>query len=387
MQVNGNTMRRIRKSNILYLLLIFFFSQLEISFPCQVQDSDTGQDSVKVKSSGLMPLPVIGYSPETKMMFGGVLNYYFRESGSRSDSRPSTILPVFIYTQKKQIMTSLNFDLYWKNELYHLTGSIYYLKFPDLFYGIGNNMPDEAEEKYTPRNTGTELIFQKRISPGLYLGIQYKYEDRKIIKIEEEGMLSPNIIPGSRGGKTSQAGMLLNFDTRDNTYSPQSGKYFLFSALFSGDFTVSDYQNNNYNFDIRKYFSYKSSIFPNSSHVFAFQGYLNFITGAPSFNNLSLFGGETLMRGYYQGRYRDKNMAAFQLEYRSPIWKKMGFVSFAGFGDVSDKISNFRLGDLKHSIGFGFRYQLVAGEKMNIRFDYGIGRDTSGFYIGFGEAF
>ena len=34
---------------------------------------------------------------------------------------------------------------------------------------------------------------------------------------------------------------------------------------------------------------------------------------------LSLMGGESLMRGYYLGRYRDKNLVAGQVEYILPF--------------------------------------------------------------------
>ena len=62
-------------------------------------------------------------------------------------------------------------------------------------------------------------------------------------------------------------------------------------------------------------------------------------------------------------------------------------VSFAGFGDVAGKISKFQLRDLKTSVGFGIRCLFVPKEKLNLRFDFGFGKNTSGFYINFMEAF
>ena len=93
------------------------------------------------------------------------------------------------------------------------------------------------------------------------------------------------------------------------------------------------------------------------------------------------------MRGYYEGRYRDKNMIVFQMEHRMPVWWRFGMVGFLGFGDVSDTIRNFALKEFKHSIGFGIRYLLNPEEKLNIRLDYAFGKDTSGFYITWFEAF
>jgi hypothetical protein len=94
------------------------------------------------------------------------------------------------------------------------------------------------------------------------------------------------------------------------------------------------------------------------------------------------------MRGYYLGRYRDKNMIAIQAEYRwlPAIWR-FGIVGFAGFGDVADKISRFDFGGFEYSYGFGLRFLLNPEQKINLRLDFGFGKGTSGIYFTAGEAF
>jgi hypothetical protein len=94
------------------------------------------------------------------------------------------------------------------------------------------------------------------------------------------------------------------------------------------------------------------------------------------------------MRGYYLGRFRDRNMIAVQAEYRIvPIWWRLGAVVFGGFGDVADEPGDFALGDLKYSIGGGFRFLLIPAERIALRADFGFGDGDSGFYITLGEAF
>ena len=119
-----------------------------------------------------------------------------------------------------------------------------------------------------------------------------------------------------------------------------------------------------------------------ASHVLAVQGYMNVINGEPPFYMLSLLGGQYLMRGYYEGRYRDKNMLAVQMEYRLPRWKRIGATGF-----VAPATSNFALKNLKPSAGLGLRYLLVPVEKINLRLDLGWGKDSSGFYLAMAEAF
>ena len=93
------------------------------------------------------------------------------------------------------------------------------------------------------------------------------------------------------------------------------------------------------------------------------------------------------MRGYYRGRYRDKNMIAFQMEYRIPVWWRLGLVGFVGFGDVADKVSHFELLNFKYSVGWGVRYLLLSQERINVRLDFGIGGGSSNLYITINEAF
>ena len=95
-----------------------------------------------------------------------------------------------------------------------------------------------------------------------------------------------------------------------------------------------------------------------------------------------------MMRGYYLGRYRDKDMVFVQMEHRiMPVWWRFGLVGFLGFGSVTDGIENFELGDLRHSVGLGIRFQFDRAARLSIRADYALGEDSSGFYLGVKEAF
>jgi hypothetical protein len=103
---------------------------------------------------------------------------------------------------------------------------------------------------------------------------------------------------------------------------------------------------------------------------------------------MGLLGGDAIMRGYYLGRYRDRNLVCCQVEYRVvPVVWRLGVVGFLGFGDVADRIKNLRFGDFKYSYGFGLRYIFNREQKFNMRLDFGFGKGTSGIYITGSEAF
>ena len=363
-------------------IIFFFLSVLLIFvFPPLVSGEQAEKYKGGQKKSNLILLPIIYYTPETKLAggLGGI--YSFHTSRNPSRSRPSSIMMALVYTQKKQSIIEFGPDLYLKNEAYHLMGKISFTNFSDRFYGIGKATSEDMKEDFTSRITRINLNLQAKLRPKLYVGLQYELEHNDIIKVEEDGELVRGEILGTGGGTASGLGFIINRDARNNIFFPSAGDFCELSATLFRDGLGSSYDFTRYRLDLRKYFP----LF--SSHVLAFQGYFNMITGAPPFQMLSLMGGQNWMRGYYRGRFRDKNMIVFQLEYRLPVFRKLGIVGFLGFGDVADKVDNFILNDFKYSAGFGFRYLLSPEEKINVRFDFGFCKESFGFYVAVSEAF
>ena len=210
------------KNSINVRLLLSLLVSSCVLIPTQSSAQDSQQETER-KNAGFIYFPIIFSTPETGFAAGSAVSYYYRNPDSNPDSRPSTITPMFIYTHKKQIMTQLNLDLYLKDELYRLFVNINYVKFPDKFYGIGNDLPESSEEDFTSRRSLVLLDFQRRISPGLNLGVQYEFGHSKVIEVEDLGLLSSGSIPGSTGGTVSGVGIIINRDTRDNIFYPTSG--------------------------------------------------------------------------------------------------------------------------------------------------------------------
>ena len=165
-----------------------------------------------------------------------------------------------------------------------------------------------------------------RFHPGLYVGIQYEIMHATLTKVEEDGLLVQGDIPGTETGLTSGIGFRLHLDTRDNVFSPSSGRFCQAATSFFTESLGSDHSFPRYPLDLREYIT----LLPD--YVLAAQAYLQANTGEPPFYLMPLFGGSSIMRGYYAGRYRDRNMAAFQVELRAPVWRRLGLVGFAGMG-------------------------------------------------------
>ena len=124
--------------------------------------------------------------------------------------------------------------------------------------------------------------------------------------------------------------------------------------------------------------------------VLAFQLYGQFTLGNPPFNMLSLMGGESLMRGYYLGRYRDKHLIAGQVEYRIlpfDFSKRWGASVFVAAGEVFSEDNIFQINRLLPTGGFGVRYLVFPEKDIYTRIDISFTGEGRGVYFFIGEAF
>ena len=361
----------------------------------QGQAGEGGSDTTSTQQeeangNSLIPLPVVFYQPETGFGFGLTAMYFLRSSGSAdADSTAETqlqssyIAPVAIYTLKKQIILSARIELYPNRGDYRILGEAGFIKFPTKFWGIGNNTPDALEEDFTPLSLNSMAEVQRRFAPGWYAGVLGQLGYRELRDIEDDGLLASGLVPGAEDGWVVGLGLLLTRDTRSSTVYPHRGSFHQLRAqLFSGYFG-SDYDFGRISLDLRKYFPVLTT------HVFALRALGVFAPGDPPFDLMPQLGGEMLLRGYFAGRYRDRDMLAFQAEYRMPVWWRIGVVGFGAIGQVQHDLNGFRSDQFHPSLGAGLRFALSPQEELNIRADFGWGFDvkSSGFYLSFGEAF
>ncbi|MDH5467113.1 MAG: outer membrane protein assembly factor [Candidatus Aminicenantes bacterium] len=378
-----------KRTPLLLLCLSVFLISLAPPMLCAVKKEKEKKEK-KDKQVSTVVLPVVFYMPETRWGVGGGGLLTYRPKAAPPDQRPSSLLFQAYYTQNKQYGIEISPEVYLKNEAYIVQGYFKVSKFPDKFWGIGNNTPDLEEGledkdylNYTPKIFNFELSVQRQIlkEQRLYAGVQLKYENFDIVGMAPLGLLVSGEVPGSTGGTLTSLGFLITWDTRDNIFYPFTGNLFQLNVDFYTPAFGSDFEFTTIKMDLRKYFT----LFP--SHVLAVQALLWNVSGEPTFRHLAEIGGEQIMRGYYTGRYRDHSMYALQAEYRVKVWKFIGMVAFAGVSNVADKIGNLGFDNIKYSVGLGLRFCVVPKERTNIRLDYGFGKGTSGMYITAREAF
>ncbi len=379
-QFRLNVVRLFNKNIKRFSGLLFFICFLS-GFIAQAQVDSVAVDTIKKKSK-FFPSPVVGYTPETRLYLGAGLVWYLPPSKKYPDTYPSVLKSVFVYTLNKQVESNISGDSYLRDNLFKLNYSTSYFKFPDSFYGIGNDTKEEDKEKYDYDYFNIYINGQRKIKENIYAGAKTFFEYTKVYNTLEGGIFDTDTITGEEGGRNVGLGPWFTFDTRDNIYFPLSGVNVDVSAVVHNKILGSEYNYVDYFIEASQF----NKI--GKDDVIGFNFFGQFVPGNPPFNRLAQLGGDKHMRGNFEGRFRDKNYMTLQAEYRVTFWKYFGVTAFGGIGEVADRFSNFSLSGLKYSYGVGGRLFIVPEDKLSLRVDYGFdGYGNGGFYVTFREAF
>ncbi len=358
-----------------HLILLGFF----LLSPCYLV-AEEKQDSLSNVNNKIFFYPYAFYTPETHFAFGAAAISYFRSSVEK-ESKPSKITLSGYYSTRKQYLIILTPEIYLKNENYFIPLDLHFGDFADKFWGIGNNTPDFPNPDYMMRSYGIKLAVKPKIKSNFKAGVIIELKNAAVVDKKNNPYLISNLVKGSNGGMIFGSGMAVSLDSRDNIFYPSQGSFYELNILIFSRMWGSDFNFNRYILNLRQYFSVAKN------HVVALQFYGNVVGGYPPFYELPALGGQNFMRGYFLGRYRDKQYVLTQTEYRTSLLWRIGLVGFAGVGDVVSRIDLLQLSELKYSVGAGLRFALDVEEKLNVRIDFRIGKNSSGIYFAVEEAF
>ncbi|HVJ19207.1 MAG TPA: BamA/TamA family outer membrane protein [Polyangiaceae bacterium] len=332
------------------------------------------------KGEGLVVVPLAMYSPETHVGLGGLLVRFFRVGDSPVESRVSSISVIALVTTRHQAIIECLPELYWDNENNYLAARLEYQRYPDSFWGVGDDTPEDAEERYLRERLRLRITPRRRITGPFYAGLNSDFMLQKGT-YSDTGIFATEDVPGENGGFTSGIGPAASYDTRDNTVSSRAGT--LLQAAWVG---FSEIIGSRY--DFWKLQTEARQFIPvGRESALGFRYYGEFQNGDVPFYHMAMLGGDELLRGYFLGRYRDHQMIALDAEYRFPLFWRFGAVAFAGVAEVAAAPKDFDFDPLRWAVGGGLRYALSKEERLNLRLDAGVGPDTFGVYFTAREAF
>lgn len=219
----------------------------------------------------------------------------------------------------------------------------------------------------------------RRVAPKLYAGLRYQ---RALVNFPAPDAEQDLIPEDGVDFQIAGLGVVAEWDTRNHSYQPDAGNYLKFDSNFSRDEFGAALEYETYSLA----FNHFRGGFRDQD-VIALRVSLCDTTSDTPFFERCQFGSSRDLRGYPAGRYYDDSMYAAQIEYRAPLWKRLGAVVFAGVGSVASSFEDLDSGDSLPAGGVGLRFLASTEQRVNVSLDFAVGRDESTFYVYIGEAF
>ena len=342
---------------------------------------DYFNDSNKNKKHKRFDFSVIGgphYASDTKFGLGLVAAGLYRTDPNDSILPPSNVSLYGDVSSVGFYMLGVRGNHIAPKGRYRIDYHLYFYSFPSDFWGIGYEMGDNDANKSDMKRwqAQAEVSFLFRVADNFYIGPMASY-DYVIGKHIER----PELLQGmDQHTWNVGAGVSLVYDNRDNLTNPHRGIYLNLKQMFRPRFMGNDYafSTTAFRFDAYQRLG-KGTVLAED-----FGANLNF--GNPSWGMMAELGGTHSMRGYYEGRYRDKHSLEATVELRQHVWKRNGIVVWVGAGTIFPKFSALRSKQILPNAGVGYRWEFK--KNVNVRLDYGFGKSgQSGFLFNINEAF
>ncbi len=245
------------------------------------------------------------------------------------------------------------------------------------FFGIGNDSAKNNQSSY--RLHDLELLFTlsyeviNNLSILPYIGF-----------IDDEGtntnngkspgvqtMFSPTELYGlSNWLRYIDSGIKITHDTRDKLDYPEHGGLRSFTYHHFFCFNHPDFNYDQFEVDVHQYVS-----LGRPRQLFAFHTGWVFQnpngSGKIPFYRLATLDAGTPLRGFVNGRFRDRNSAIVNAEYRFPVWTMIDGVLFYDTGRVYHSLNNISINALKYSVGGGLKLSIPKLALFSVQAGYG----------------
>ncbi len=370
---------------------------------------DTTKRDKKDRNKFFLVIPVIGSSPATGFIYGGIVQYTFK--GIKPTDRYSSMGFSATYSTQDQLMLSMKNNIFLKSNSIFLSSDFRYYKFSQPNYGLGTDIiPPRRDESFSIDNIAEPMeydyfrLYQTaswEVASNFYVGGGIAIDWYENIVDQDLNVAAGELTYhynysqqyGFNPENYSVNGVSLNllYDSRDNQINPNHGWYgninYRINPSLNGNQKVSNvlYVEGRYFIPLSK---------RNLQHVLGFWAYTQILTkGEIPYLNLPAIGWDQRSRsgvGYTQGLFRGYNIMYFETQYRFPITCNQlisGTVG-ANFTTTSNKDTNVNLLQyIQPAVSVGLRFLIDKPTRTNIILNQAWGRDSAGFYLNAGETF
>ncbi len=337
-------------------------------------------ESNKSRPTGRMDFSFIGgphYSTDSKFGVGVVASGIYTTNPQDTALAPSNLSIKADATTAAHFTLTVSGEHISPKDVYRLSYEVDYSYIDTKYWGIGFDQceNDANESKYKYLASNARVIFARNLGSHFYLGpvMTFNY-------VHARDFQHPQLWAGLPRRLFSYGiGVSVRYDTRDNTTAPSRG------AVVRMDQTLdARWMGNRHGYSVNEItLAGYAPVWHGG--VLAAQLHWRITWGDTPWGMMSYIGGSHNMRGYFEGRYRDKSEADFCAELRQHVWRRNSAVVWLGVASVFSRPADIRLRRLLPNAGIGYRWEFK--KNVNVRVDIGFGRRQTGIIFNINEAF
>lgn len=371
-----------RTLTVVICAILTLFSSQGIADRVEDIYSETGErakqgNEISAEHKGKwLPVPIPMSNPTVGTGLQAALLYLHAKKGDDPDAPNATSGIGGMYTDSDSKALGIFHDNSFSGDRFRLRAMAGSGDLNLKFFGVGDTLVDYSIDFNMEVDT-TMLQFSTRL-PGTkdwFLGLRYLWIDADVDF--ERSNLFPVLPDVHTNIVSSNLGLLLTYDSRNDNYYPTKGGYLELIASKDSPNWGSDYDFKRNTVKYVQYFSITEK------QTLALKGAVSDVgEDAPFFLMSTL-----KMRGFAAGRYLDNSSAELHAEWRYKFLPRWGVVTFAEAGKIADSLSTLSGNSTVKCYGAGLRWQAIESKQMHLGIDFAFSDDDDAVYLRVGEAF
>jgi hypothetical protein len=366
-----------------------------VALPGAVQGpfrTDSGAPPVAPPDSGTFrftPLLAPAYNPEMQFLIAGGALMSWKTGLNPLRVQRSTLSSTISLSTTGAVNLSVSLSSFWHEDKLRVNAALSYKDMPDNYWGVGFDAGIQPSSGDATTKYHREWF---KFAPQAVWGVAKHFliggavEWNRTIATDVNPTMAADPAYQQHGADNRNNGIggVLQYDSRDVAANAWTGVYAALTAMSFGGFMGGQNVYQTYLLDYRQYLP-----LGRAGRTLAWQIKSRIAAHDVPWPELSLVGTGYDLRGYVEGRFRDRVTLIALTEYRQMFMRsngtlsRHGFVTWLGAGALGADLQN--LHGIIPNGGVGYRLELHA--RSNVRVDVGFGRNSSGVYFNFTEAF
>jgi len=358
------------------------FHLMENQKDTTISDNDSTYNMSDSTDYKFEPMPILSYDTDTGFGIGGkafLLNYFHQHESidmiiflsTKGEKWFRTVLSIPDFELRQGTVYPLAFDF-----------TIDYDKWISYnYFGLGNRSKSDNKENYTRELLEISGYISRGFSKSLIgqAGLKYNKIESRDFAADGQLMYLPT---GVNKPFIEYISFDLNFryDSRDSFIHPTKGIVLMTNLEWSPAQGSDNIEFHQWSF----WFQYYTTIVSPNIITAARIGIKNIWGNQLPLQLLLPIGGTSTLRGFPQDRFLDKTAGIMNIEFRFPLYRRLGGLIAGDIGEVWHSMEDVSLRGWKSNLTLGLRFYM---DTYIVRIDMGLSEESTGIYLNFGHIF